>query len=156
MQTRNLELNVGDWSGDGHGRTETTMISVCGEDVSNEALRRAYEAACTKLNIDPLAMACNNEEMPGELLRALIQEGFPYANSKRDVMGSFMVEDGYEKEFPYNVNLDELIIWMIHTELSIAYYFPEKGDVLFGGYNSILSPLSDTGSSQVFYEQFMF
>lgn len=160
METRTFKFTTGDWAGDGHGRSETNIISVTGEKVDNDSLQSAYVTACSKLNYDPLYQASerDNGGIDSDTLARLIKAGFPYFESQRDIMGSMMVETygDEEVEYPYNVNLDELVMWMISTELPITYDFPKGEDTLFGGYGSILSSPTNPHAVMALYDNYMY
>ena len=52
MQSRVMEINLGDHYGDGHGRYETFKVTISGDDVSNEALKSSYVSMCKKMGVD--------------------------------------------------------------------------------------------------------
>lgn len=79
-----FKLVAGDWSDDGHGKTETLEVEVYGVQ-NTQDLIRAYELGCERVGIESLEQFCQNyeqNEFPTNLLEALErvsqEQGYPY------------------------------------------------------------------------------
>lgn len=79
-----FKLVAGDWSDDGHGKTETLEVEVYGVQ-NTQDLVKAYELGCERMGIDSLDKFCQEyeqNEFPTNLLKALEkvsqEQGHPY------------------------------------------------------------------------------
>ena len=52
LTERTVKIVLGDWSDDGHGKTDTTVVTLRGDDVSDVALNASYRAAVEETGID--------------------------------------------------------------------------------------------------------
>lgn len=49
LTERTVKIVLGDWSDDGHGKTDTTVVTLRGDDVSDASLNASYRAAVEEL-----------------------------------------------------------------------------------------------------------
>ncbi len=52
LTERTVKIVLGDWSGDGHGKTDTTVVTLRGDDVSDAALNNSYRSAVEETGVD--------------------------------------------------------------------------------------------------------
>jgi len=52
MMTRTGTIAIGDWSDDGHGKSQELIVKMIGEDVSNARLSKAYKEAVNSIGVD--------------------------------------------------------------------------------------------------------
>lgn len=76
---RTVKLVLGDWSGDGHSVTETIILRIRGENVSDEALKNAREQAekLTGVKIDRLFTSDAVPYLEGVAVKRILLEGIP-------------------------------------------------------------------------------
>jgi hypothetical protein len=76
---RTVQLNLGDWSGDGHNITETVLVTISGDDVSNKALESSRKAAedFTGVSLKKLFSGYEDSELSEKDLKKLILSGLP-------------------------------------------------------------------------------
>lgn len=77
---RKVQLTLGDWSGDGHSITESVLVTISGDDVSDEALKKAREAAEAASGVDLEKFFSRYEESSLDLtaLKKLLRSGIPF------------------------------------------------------------------------------
>jgi hypothetical protein len=117
---------IGDWSDDGHGKTETFFYDI---PLSDEAsLKANYDANCARLNVKPDSWAENYQDWnyPVEDLHRVIRDGFQVWREDTD---SFPFDDD-NAEFAHQEFADMLVY--LATD-GIGTYEPVEIPAMFGG-----------------------
>lgn len=146
---RTVEVCIGDWSDDGHGKFDTIYINISGEDVSDEALQASLEKSNEDFTIDVLDLFQGYEkrEIPLPLFKKILAEGFKPAEG-RDPDYYVWVE-GEETD----IDGLELLMWFIGRNIKdfgwvkIEFNYP----TLVGGYRTILKSSKDWPSTSYGY-----
>lgn len=107
MDSRLLEIVMGDWSDDGDGRKETVLVRVWGEDSTDDAMRDARDRAieATGVEFSELFAGGEGPSISSDDLDTLVENGFDPAWPKSDIGGktpSFWRSCGASDETPYS------------------------------------------------------
>lgn len=149
MQERIVEINLGDWSNDGHGRTDRVLVRLQGEDVSDAALAASYAAAVTCIGVD-LENVCEDYEdnrVSPEYYDRIAGLGFaPLARGPHPTIRS---ESYAGAEGGIEFGAIELL--MFYTGFTVEGFAWEIMDfpTLMGGFKTILK--QDAGSTSFGY-----
>ena len=75
---RIMRATFGDWSNDGHGRTQEALVELEGEDVSDEAIRNAFLRSQNRFGFNVLEWCSDYEEstVPTDEMDKLVEAGF--------------------------------------------------------------------------------
>jgi hypothetical protein len=78
-----IEIVVGDWSADGHGRTETVVITT---DYTAKEVEKAFNAGVKKtgFNIQEHCQEYEDNAVPNDLYDYFDAQGVEYANIRHD------------------------------------------------------------------------
>lgn len=77
---RKVQLTLGDWSGDGHNITESVLITISGDDVSDKALKKARKAAeaASGVDLEKFFSSYEDSSLGLEDLKKLLRSGLPF------------------------------------------------------------------------------
>ena len=79
-----INLVMGDWSGDGHSKTETITIL---SNIDKKAVEKAYKAGTKKTNVnfsDDVASDYEDSTLPTEVVTKLAEHGFKIEDYSED------------------------------------------------------------------------
>lgn len=141
-------LVIGDWSSDGHGRTETIRIDH--NLTSNSALQKAYKAGAAILGHDiekVVAEDYQDGSCPEEVMDALIQHGIMEKDPAEDYWGikggqaPIVADDAYSYGDRIHFNSElYAAVWMEVAKLgepTLVYTTPKRSyedRINIGGY----------------------
>lgn len=135
---RTVRVVLGDWSDDGHGKTETYLVELEGVDVSDEVLNANYQAMTARVGVDLADVCADYEEYsaPLEFLEKVQEAGFaPTPHPGR----TFSAEDEDFKETDLSA-LAVLMFYVGHEVENFAWRLVEdEVPTLIGGGNTIVS-----------------
>jgi len=131
---RTMRMTFGDWSDDGHGKTDTVMVRLEGEDVSDEALREAFLKSQEQFGFNILEWCSDYEDSraPTNEMNKLIAAGFNPAASFSDyTRPSANYDDGSDwgSEFDFG----DAILFFVQQNLDFKWEYVTKNyPTLFG------------------------
>lgn len=139
MNSRILRINLGDWSNDGHRESETYIIKISGQNVSDTAIVSSYNAVKQASDVD-LATICQDWEdgsMSPEEFDSLKQIGFNptiYENGYNWKSEGILISDDKD------LFIDAVELVMFYTGYEIKDFTWKLLDypVLIGGPKTIL------------------
>lgn len=140
---RTVEMYIGDWSDDGHGKSDKIIVNIEGVDVSDEALQASYEKSKQDLGVDILKLFSSYEEntLPYGVYDKFVSAGFTPLE-ERDPRYYVWVDDS-------DVCGLQLFMWFIGQNLE--YFKWQEIDVVYpclvGGYNTIIKEEHGVSSS---------
>lgn len=127
----------GDWSDDGHGKTQTFILDVTGFD-SNDQIKGAYERAKARYGrgVEDVANEYEDSSAPIEWIKQMKDEGLTGVVSDETL-------DDAEEELTSSVyvrvtDLAKIMIHMIKTELPGFEAKIVELPVFVGGYDNVL------------------
>jgi len=82
MQTRTVEMLIGDWANDGHGKNQLVRLELSGDDVSDEALKLSLAAAeaAVGTKLEDLFPEKYNSLLEDTDFIAMLEAGFDISN----------------------------------------------------------------------------
>ena len=122
---------VGDWSDDGHGKSETFIFEIP-DGVSARDMKAAYRRNVSFFGFDPQKDCEEYEDMdfPLEHLRLLVEGGFPY--------------EGFDDTAEYQeVDTEvyaEILAFFLTNGLTTFTRVDDQVPVLLGGDGAVLGP----------------
>lgn len=137
---RVVKLVFGDWSDDGHGKTDTVIVKLSGQDVSDEALEASRVKSDEDFGQNLLDLFSNYEDntISPELYQALVEDGFGGSDGEDDFI-IYVVGQGVAEEAKYLSALEVFLYWLGRNIEDFNYeVLTDEYPTLVGGYNSIL------------------
>lgn len=136
VMKRVVRLLLGDWSDDGHGRTQGVSVLLTGRDVSNDALSNAKNTAHNATGIDVESLFSEYEEntLCPEDAEALAAAGYARKPAGPGVI-SYSVDDEGSDE--YGDVVDLLMFYLGYGIEGFAYEVLEE-DCIVGGYGAVV------------------
>lgn len=127
METREVRLVFGDWSGDGHQLTKIIRLNLTGDDVSDEAMRTARLKA---------------EEASGIVLESLLEEYEEYEIDEDDFFA--ILDAGMDIRQPENedVIIGYSVDFMDKQRVAEAKLDPNASDYYFDAVRLVMAFLS--------------
>ncbi len=122
-----INLTLGDWSADGHGKTDTITIS---SSLTAKQLEAAYKRGCKKIGFDlteEVAEQYENSILEEEVAEKLRAAGFKV----EDIVGT------YEGELDNLCVESFVVIWLFIVKLAkpdFEYKIINNADIKIGGY----------------------
>lgn len=100
MNSRLLEMIIGDWSDDGHGKTASVLVRVWGEDSTDEEMRLSLNKAVEATGVDfaNLLRGYGDDTISSEELNDLVAHGFDTNWPKSDI-GETTPSFGVNRDF---------------------------------------------------------
>ncbi len=128
------KITVGDWSDDGHGKTETFIVDVVG--ASRKQMFDNYKRNVDRLGFDPQNIANEYEDSywPREAVEKLQEVGFPFPEE-------FDIDDEYYSDWLDLEMYVNLIMFFMTNGLNVAWGIVkgEEMPTLIGGYDGYKS-----------------
>ena len=126
MSTKNtINLVLGDWSDDGHGKTETIVIST---NLSKEEIEKGYKAGTKKVKKDFIKNYCSEYEsnsMPFKDAKLFEKHGISFVGCE-----TYEGED-YDPHYPYDPDAENFIIFDCSQFASIYLQIVKLGNPEF-------------------------
>lgn len=156
MATRIVEVNIGDWSRDGHNQFDRFIIELTGDDLSDETLAANYTAASERFAKDLVDVCAGYDDYQIEpsYYTQLLEAGFePSGNDEPPVI---MVKDTYlplenDEDEPEEASITALDLLMFYVGGTIPNFSWRvvKFPLLIGGFGGIVKQ-NDTHISSSF------
>lgn len=153
MQERLMNIVLGDWSNDGHGRTDTVYVKLYGDDLSDKRLHEAFQQNVDDAGFDPLLTFTNSQTMPEEHWQRLYDLGYDPDACINDPKYEAVLNDGFFFHDDEEQFYIPLLMFFITRNTEIQWEAATM-DTLFGGSN----PVAYTADSQYYlvgYEFYM-
>lgn len=149
MQERVLQITLGDWSDDGHGRTAVHHVKLQGTAIDDAQLQENFQKIVERSGVNPFAFCQDYEQdlMPENEWQKILDAGLvPTTDLWFDMSTPhFGILDGeYRGEsFPFL----GLIMWYVTHDTDITWSVVQY-DTLFGGSRPIVdTSAGDAGKS---------
>lgn len=159
-QHRLMSMVVGDFAVDGHGRSETSLVELRGNDLSDERLNDAYQRSMRELDFDPI-FEMSQETVPAissTVVQRLMDAGFDYLGSRCQRESPMMLwvsaaPGDDEDVFKFEINMDEVILWMITRLLEdVTFTFIEPSNLVGGWSPALKSPRVSSQNPVLMYD----
>lgn len=152
MEERTVKVVLGDWSDDGHGKTETLILRLRGRDLSDEALSASYQARVAELGVD-LATVCQDYEdssIAEDFYEQLQEAGFTPRHEDSMGFGPSVAVKTYSwKEDSFFPAIELLMFYTGATVEGFSWeVVREDIPLLLGGSGSILKQKSRWGDPE--------
>jgi hypothetical protein len=130
-----FDINLGDWSNDGHGKTKTRRVSVPAE-FTLEMIAENYRKNCAKyeVNLGEICSRYEDNNFPLEALQKMVQDGLD---------GEYLMR-GYDIEEDESVRIIAEDFFTITCHLffygmpdSFTWQEVKSQGVLVGGYSAV-------------------
>ncbi len=150
VQEREVTLKFGDWSEDGHGKSESIRVRLVGNDVSNEALAEARAKAEEKtgIKLERIFNDYEDSQISVDDFVKIVSLGLPLGDSphvKHSGLYYHLDEpDELEEYFPGEAvqgeDLDALrvVLAFLGYQIPNFSYRVVKEDVILGGYGAVV------------------
>lgn len=149
METRNVTIILGDWSGDGHNETEKVHLILSGNDVGDAALaqnRKAFEKA-TRLDAKELFSEYEHNFLRAEDFITLLESGIKF----KDANGGTRLDKSFDLALD-----DPSLINELNEQGTKAYWVDTKGESHMHHYmlsaGDLLMQILGFGDSSFSYE----
>lgn len=153
LQTRIVEVNIGDWGHDGHGWSKNTRLELTGADVSDEALKAAKKRAkkATGFKVDDFFSDYENMTLEYGALPKILEAGMDIGNVENSsdthvyFIDKYEVEDAIEagyKNLVADREFDAVKLLMAFLGFGIdgfSYREVPAPTPIVGGYNAVIN-----------------
>jgi hypothetical protein len=132
---------LGDWSKDGHGKSEKVLID---SNIPMEELQEAYKKSCKKTGFDFSENVCadyEDQKISQKTFDILVENNCPLDKEFFDYIGSSLSEpelseDTYDEFLFTDKSLIDTLMWFIGLSIDKEWTWEEVGDEIpcFNGY----------------------
>lgn len=148
---RRVKMVLGDWGGDGHSITETIVLKLSGDDVSNLALSKSRAAATEETGVD-IAYLFEDYEvsaMPLASAKAILEAGMTFEDESspgpafwidgeamNELVASGYFNESYKDTEGYFSVVALLMAYLSFGVEGLTYEIDEDLETIVGGYGN--------------------
>lgn len=136
MEQRTLDVIIGDWSEDGHGKTDKHTVLLQGSDVSDDHLNKTFTNNVELTGVNPVELFNDYRQyhMSEDDWNKIVDAGFT-PDPKMEMVG---VAYHAENQYYYANSFVELLLWYVTNNTDTTWEIITN-PILFGDFDPVIN-----------------